>query len=103
MSIRNIKTLGKFNLDNFPVILGNKTIFITDRKEKKYREYISKMGMFDNFYLFPQLLLLPSSSVFNFPTRSTNIQTQTQNIIPEPFRTFPTITYLIPFDSITNC
>ena len=42
--------------------------------EEKYRKYLSNMEMFYNFYLLPQLLLLSSSSVLNFPTRCTNTQ-----------------------------
>ena len=74
VGIRNIKTLGKFNQDNLSVFLGNKTIFNTDTMEEKYRKYISNMELFYNFYLLPQFLLLSSSSVLNFPTRSTNMQ-----------------------------
>ena len=74
VGIRNIKTLGKFNHDNLSVFLGNKTIFNTDTMEEKYRKYISNMELFYNFYLLPQFLLLSSSSVLNFPTRSTNMQ-----------------------------
>lgn len=103
VSIRNIKSLEKFNLDNFTMSVQEKCSFHhTQRGRKIWRVSTSvRWRYWTIFYLLPNLLLL-SCSVFNFQFRSTNTQMQMQKLIPKPFGIISTITNLIPFGSLRN-